>query len=755
MNEIPEDDEASIEEAKAHKKEVLAQFIDPLEADLQTAVTWRSPIEQRWIEDLRQKHGEQPSLPEVKENNVVPAGTTRTANDEYRYGLDNMTRPATIQIAARLSDMLFPTNEPNWSLEPSPLPDLSNPEEVMVDEVGQPFMVEGPPDPETGQPTQREMTASDIQARIKKIADEKCARMAQHISDALQECNYNAQGRNAIQDACDIGTGIIEGPVVKRKQRTSYQSFTMEDGSKVPSLTVKQEDKPAGLRRDPWDVFPQPCRHISEAEHAFILHLLTKKKLRELAKQPGFDKEQINELLGVDPELGVLTAGGQLVQRDRILAPNVDTMTGRYAVWKYLGPIPREVLEQMGTEIDPDDHLTTFHGEVWFCQGFVLKAVMSTDEYCEQLPLYFYNYEKDPTCCFGFSVPYTIRSEQYSVNQAWSAVKLNMMMSSAPQIGVIPGKLEPINNRVDLSFTKPKVWGATSDVDDINKVLSVFSVPNFTAPLMEVYQASRRNLMDKTLLPQWVEGEPTKAAQTSSGLAMLMNSANIVQRAGAKGWDDDVTSPFLSAMNRWFLLNSDDEECKGDYDVVPKGESHLLVKDIKVQHLQILTALSDNPRFAPHFDDRELLERNIKILDEPTKGLLRDKQTVEAEQAAAASQPNPDVMRAEASMAGAQASVDRNAVAREQMAHDKEQGDKDRMVKLVSKDAEVEIAAAELASGEVSEQNKLEAQARLHQMDAEIDAAKLGMDARLEAEKIAASERKVDVQVQREKPFRI
>jgi hypothetical protein len=760
-DEIAEQEDAAW--AERRKSDVLSAVANSLHADLDTAIRWRLPIEQRWIEDLRQKHGEQPRLPEVKSSNATLAPA------EYRHTNDNITRPATIQIAARLADMMFPTDEKNWDLKPSPIPELTNPDEVLRGPDGQPLMKDGEPGPDGAPGEPVPYTMADLAKRRQELADQKCTRMKQAIDDALQECRYAKSGRRAIQDACDIGTGVIKGPVIRRTRNTAYRAVQQPDGSVIPNITVETPEKPSLEWVDLWNFFPQPCRHIEEAEHAYELHLLTKKKVRELANQPGFDPTQVNELLKTEPDLGTL-GSGSLVERDKILSPTIETLRDRYAVWEYRGPIPKEVLEVMGIPCDPDDKLTTYDGEVWFSQSVVLKVSLSPDDFATRLPYYLFTYERDPSCCFGFSVPYVMRADQYAVNQTWHAVMLNAMMSAGIQVGVVPGMMEPVNGKVDVSCLKPKTWAMKSDVSDIKQVLSFFAPPNNTAPLMEAYEKARRNASEKTLLPQFMDGEAAKVTQTSSGLAMLMNSANVVQREGAKGYDDEITVPAITAMARWFLLDpKTPEDAKGDYETVPKGESYLLVKDIQAQHVQVLTQIADMPKFAPYFDPYELLQLNVRTLSLPLDGLLRDKQTVENELKQQAGQPDPLTLRAQAAQTAAEAAMTRaqgdaqkaqiDAQLRQQdreLSHMEHQAlmlnhDRERIAKLTIADGNLEIAAAKVVQGEQAAADK----ARLQQQAQETEQVRMGMDATLKAEQIAASEHRVNVQVQNESPVRI
>ena len=84
-----------------------------LEEEATRRVGQKQPLEQRWLEDLRQLHGQYEAT--VQQD-------LRESGKSQLYV--NVTRPKTNAAAARLNDMLFPTDDKNWAIEPTPVPEL-------------------------------------------------------------------------------------------------------------------------------------------------------------------------------------------------------------------------------------------------------------------------------------------------------------------------------------------------------------------------------------------------------------------------------------------------------------------------------------------------------------------------------------------------------------------------------------------------------------------------------------------------------
>jgi hypothetical protein len=666
------DEEATQKEAR--RIESLDLVGQSLERQKEEAVAWRAEAEIEWTENFIQYNTTaRPNVATAKQQGGSPA--PRAEEEEYRQSADNITRPKVIITASRLGDMLFPTAEANW--------ELGVPKDPQIPDALLPPPPPGQPDPQTGQPAPAQPYTEDQKRQLRKdVATKRCKAQEAKISDQLETSSYDEVGRQVIFDGCLYGTGVIRAPVLKNQKRHTY-------GTNVGANAVQsQAAYPCAEYVDLWSFYPQPSRSIDECEHAFQLHVMPKRSVRKLATEPGFDSSQVARLLSQPAQAGMAAIAS--LTRGAIRMGNELVLKDRYTVWEYRGPVPKEAfaafligMHAQGQVSDEDaqalagqleaDPLHEIDCEVWFSQGVVLKMAISTLEAAE-LGYYVFNYEKNPNSIFGHGVPFLCRDDQHAANQLWQAMMLNSMMSAGPQIGVRKSMLVAQPGRANsLSATKPRIWALSDEVEDINKALSVFVVPNVTDKMMGLYERVKQNADEHTMTPLIAQGEPTMAAPTSSGTAMLMNAANVVMRRLAKAWDDQITVPMIGAFYNWNMAHDPDQDSRGDFNVVAKGSSHLLIKDVMTQHLQFATQLfATNPMLAPYMKAGAFARKNVEMLDLDVDALLYTDDEVAANQQAQGQQPDPETIKAQAAMATAQAAQARAQSETAIAAHKKE-----------------------------------------------------------------------------------
>lgn len=641
--------EEDLEQTRAARRAVMDAIGAELDGLLQDAVTFRSSIENEWLADIQQFE-----TGDTGEGGTANGPTKQYSSEEqHRSVTDNITRPATITYAARLSDMLYPTADRNWDVDNTPVPDL--PDEVIAS-------ISAGPDG-NGLPPDKLEEAKLIVAR------KRAAKMRTQIDDQMSEARFNDEGRKVILDACKIGHGVFKGPFAKARRRRKYKA-----GEGFKAVVEEILTEPSVKRVDPWNIYPLPCREIDEAPGVFELHELSAKKVADLRIQPGFSPEQVARVLKMTPQWTSLSRGHAMMRAAGEGSSFVERKDV-YPVFEYNGEMPaRAVVTFMGqlleeSAIQPEaaqqilamveeSNAMHLNCNVWFCQGIVMKVSISPIDY--QHCLYkFFVFEPREGLPFGKGVPALLRDPQRSVRMLWAAIMLNAMMSAAPQIGVKKGSLVPDDGgAIDLRCTKPRVWAFNGEEIDIQKCLQVFTVPSTIQATMAVYERAKKNGEEQIMLPMIAQGEPSNAVPTSSGLAMLMNASNIVQRLLAARYDSSVTIPMIQGFYDW-NMEYGAEEAKGDYKIIARASSHLLVKDVQAQHfLTALNLYSSNPLLQPRMKIEAWAEEALRIMDIDVGRFLKTDEEMEKEAAnAPPPQPGPDELKAQAALKAADARV--------------------------------------------------------------------------------------------------
>ena len=628
--------------------ETLAPIVGRLEKEADNRVSKRDLIEDRWLEDLRQYHGQydlkvQADLKERKKSQLFI----------------NKTRPKTNSAEARLSDMLFPTDDKNWGISPTPVPklaeqandgerdaiaavDQANAAMEGGDGLGAQAIVDQGNDASTA--------AQQAQA-IQEAAKKAAKAMETEMADQLEECQYAIQARDVIHDACVVGTGIMKGPILHDRVRPSWKKAEEENGEYA--LGNQQDHRPAYRRVDYWNFFPDmDARTIEESEGFFERHLLNKSEMRALAKRPGYIKEAVRQVLRQNPSSSLPVYRSQL---RAITGDQGSDTQDRYMAWEYHGPIEPEEYQALCdcTGSDPSgltgedgdgeiDPLVEIHVTIWFCQGEVLMFAAHPMDSND--PIYStFCYEKDDTGPFGFGVPYLMRDPQRALNGAWRMMMDNSGLSSGPQIEIDTEVLEPVDGVWTLE--PRKLWKRKSNAPRGAQGIYVHEISSHQMELAGIIQLSDQFIDDVTSMPVMAQGEQgATTTQTAHGMSILMNSVNVQFRRIVKNWDDDMTVPNVRRLYDWNMQHSTKESIKGDYDVAARGTSVLLVREIQSQNLMVMAmnfsahpVLGPLTKVAPLY--RKLVQSHMLSADEI---VMTEDEILEMQRQAEEQEPPPD-----------------------------------------------------------------------------------------------------------------
>ena len=688
-----------------------------------------SQIERRWTEDVSQYQGEDESarrmasmMESAREGFPVMGGNA--AKPSRSSVVVNITRGKTNASEARLADMILPTDDQNWTIKPTPVPEITKALQSMnplpPDENGQQIQVpitdaqgNGQADA-NGQPQMRAATEADHARVVQDEALAACDAMELEIDDQLEECSYNTEARAALHDAAVLGTGILKGPIVTNQVRRAWtkvgSAYTME---------LVEEKKPATTHVSPWNIVPDPAcgDNIHDGAGVFEWRPLSERALRALAKQPGYNSDAILSVLNEGPQ-DDLNRPDQHEQQRRLRMGLTSADNDHYIVWEYWGSFDPKDLIAAGVVLPDLNQLTNIEGCVIMVNKTVIKAFINPLESGE-LPYDVFQWEKVDGSLWGYGVPYLMRTPARVLNAAWRQTMDNAGLAVGPQIVVKPSMIQPADKQWDI--TGRKIWWCLDDSVDVREAFQVFEFNMHIPDLQALIELAMKFADEETSAPMLAQGEKGNAPDTVGGMTILMNSSNVVLRRLVKQFDDSITRPHITRYYEWNMLFNPKEEIKGDFSVDARGSTALLVKDTQTQALLQLGQFMGNPTISLMVNWDEWFKETLKANHiDSSKILKSDDQIKQALAAAAQNQPQAPAVQA--------------AVVRSQSAE---------KIAAAASQTQLEIEQANIESQERIEASRQALQKQLDESNNNTDMAVAMINAKLQDADMQSTERQV------------
>lgn len=575
--------------AQDESRPVLAALGTRLLMEFAQAESERKTTENRWLQDLRQYKGQYD--PEV----IEAIGPVRSK------AFVRKTRVKVKTADSRVEDLLFPSgSEKNWEIGPTPVPSVSGEVRESVRVALQQMAAQ------SQQPGQ--ITKELVDAQIKLIVEQSSKKMAKVIDDQLSEVRYKGVCKKAFHSAHLYGTGIVKGPLVERRIRSTF----VQDGArwveKSESYVVPFVDYVPI-----WRFYPDmgaDC--LEKCRYVFERHQMTRFDLAKLAELKAFNSDVIVSYIKSNPQ-GQVTLkyiDSQLkIIGERMV--NQGASGGLYEVLERWGYLTGEELRDIGVTVEDDRLHESFFSNVWLLpNGEVIKAVLQPINGVTW-PYHIYYFDKDETSIFGEGLAAVSRDDQTMLNAATRLMLDNAAIASGPMVEVTPGLLS--NMETTTEITPWKVFYRNSTNPGAQAVRSI-ELPTRLGDLNALANRFDDNLDEVTAIPRYLTGEnmSSGAAGTSSGMSMLMGAANIMIKDLISNWDEGVTGPFITALYRWNMQFNPDKTIKGDFDVKARGSASLVAREVRSRQLDNFAAMVANPMDAPFIKRDSLLRQRAE-----------------------------------------------------------------------------------------------------------------------------------------------
>lgn len=592
-----------VQETKMRRAQDIrsAELGSDLLGEFNRAVTDRQLTEQRWIDDLRRFKGK-----------YTPEELELMGNRSKHY--DRKVRSKVTAVTAQQSNILFPASKRrNFSVGSTPEPSI---DDAVRQQIGQALT----------QKLGKAPDADELRAAIKEFVDAAAERMASTIDDQLVECRYKKVARSVMLSGNLYGTGVLKGPLIQRKTRTSYTRKAGKWVEKIRRFVVPYvESVPL------WRFYPDmAAADIEDCQYVWERHVLTGSAIEDLAARKSFKGAALNEYLLANPE-GTsnlnLTYEAELLDMGNREAIAVRS-NGRYELYERWGWLTSEQLRNAGVQgLQPGRQ--RWFSNVWITrEGVVVKAII-TPLTGMQYPYHLYYFDKDETSIFGEGLSLLMAENLEKINAAQRALLDHAAITAGPMLEVDVTMLargeDPTDIRPFRVFLKDKGQPGQQMVRPI-------TLPtNGIDELMKISQWFDEQADEATNIPRFsyaADNPQNGAASTMGGLSMLMEKSNITQMDLVVNYDEGVTKPFIGGLYHWNMKFNPDDSIKGDYDVQPEGASSLMAKEIRNQQLSMFSATLQ-PEERPFVDFHALITQRseqMELID-----IVKSKKQVEAE----------------------------------------------------------------------------------------------------------------------------
>lgn len=584
-------DEAA-QETESYMDTMAGDLAAMVDDHFRLAKDGRITKEKEWLEDLRAWKGVY--SPEVLDR--IPEGQSRI--------FVKLTRSWCGSARSLILNILGMEGGYPWSIAPTPIPDLEHLDVELLQEAVQEAASMLPPE-EAARFIQENNYELMLQAE-KRQAELAGHKMRLEIEDQLAEGQWEQTFMRGLLPYVIYGTQVFQGPLstIKRPKRW------VKDVSGRWSLALKRqaemEGDPFGVRPevkalDIWSVYPDPvATKREECEFIIVRHVMNRHEMRGLMRQPGFDPDSIEDILLSHAATGDWVAEPWESSVEATVGQDPSTKrSDRFVVKEWWGHLSGQMLRANGVSVPDSMLMQECVACLWVCCGKVIKASVSNMEPAS-LPFFFVPYEDVPGSIWGQGVPRQMDDSQHLYNACERAKVNNMGISSGPQVVVDQSR---VGDKVSANRQYPwKVW-FVSNMDGLTQAPVSFFQPSSNIPHMQAMQTDvRQHLQKETSIPDFIaSGVPGNLAhnRTAEGLSMAQNAALAFIRTVIGNIDTYLTAPMIEAYYHWNMAFNPKHDIKGDFEVVAKGVSGAMTREVASQRLNQLLIAAGNPEIKP------------------------------------------------------------------------------------------------------------------------------------------------------------
>lgn len=421
-------------------------------------------------------------------------------------------------------------------------------------------------------------------------------KLERRLEDDLMQGDWDRALSEFIEDFTIYPAAVMKGPIMCMKPTLTYNG-----GAPISRDELVYVNK----RISPLDIYPSAnatCMQDGNIIEHCRFERYEISDMKKMGAEAGYDVDRIDKVLEhykgeefihwlwTDIE----SDKAEAEKRGTEFQANKNIIHGLH----YFGKAPVSLLRDWGYEEGLEGKSDTDQVEIeaLLIDNDVIKCLVNDDPLSRR-PYYKASFQSRPGSFWGRSLPNLMRDIQRMCNATARALANNMGVASGPQLEVV---IERLADRGDIGEVEPmKIWQTNADPTGAGGRAIQFHQPSSNAAeLLAVFKEFELRADDATGIPRYAYGNERTggAAQTASGLSMLLESASKGIKDAIRHIDHGLIIPRIEYQFYW-LMKDNDLDYSGALKVQGIGSAALTMKAAEqAKRVELMQALSGNPQ---------------------------------------------------------------------------------------------------------------------------------------------------------------
>ena len=478
-------------------------------------------------------------------------------------------------VQSYLAESLIQAGQLPWTIQPTPVPDLSDSGELMVAQSVQQSVEQG--------------FRGDLRSLVYSLKSEAARKELEHaqdiadnmmklITDQCAEGGWNRAMFGFINNFCVYPYAVLAGPIPTRRVRMQWSGETLR-----PKYETFYEFKSIS----PWDFWWSPdSPDTQRGTGIFIRQRWTRQQLLDAAKMTSYIGENIIKVLDDanrnDFRYHWISNNPEQTDSQVLSWRDNDTTIDILIHWGYFSG--RE-LSKYGVPGLEDNEF--YNAMVTMCGRHIIQVLVEKNPTLNRRPVFTASFYTTQDRIPGESIPQRLRDVERCYETCLRYLISNAYYGSAPITEADYARVSKYMSDEDIGRIIPgSMYFSDPELGNATPAFKYYSLPNN----MAAFQNALIYFMDLadrvTNIPAALHGtaQGSGANRTFRGAAMLQSNAVKAIQSAVFNIDEFVYKPLGELLYNYNMVYSKDQTVKGDCKIMARGVTALLQKETDRQN---------------------------------------------------------------------------------------------------------------------------------------------------------------------------